>query len=90
MNFKLNEEGYNTLKEELSKNERPFSKTTNVMQALDLLSKGEELSSVTKLHLTNIIKVLCSKLDWIEEPDDQQDLKNENSQDSTKKMKKWK
>ena len=39
MKFKLNAEGYNTLKEELNKHEGPFSKTTNNMQAMDLLAK---------------------------------------------------
>ena len=64
MKLKLNEQGYDLLKEELSKNEATFSKTTNVMVAFDLMAKGEELSytQVTKAHLANIIKILCNKL----------------------------
>ena len=76
--LKLNEQGYDILKEELSKNEATFSKTTNVMLAFDLMAKGEELSStqVTKAHLANIIKILCNKLKWNEEPEEEQ-IKND-------------
>ena len=78
MSLKLNEQGYDILKEELSKNEATFSKTTNVMLAFDLMAKGEELSStqVTKAHLANIIKILCNKLKWNEEPEEEQ-IKND-------------
>ena len=78
MTLKLNEQGYDILKEELSKNEATFSKTTNVMLAFDLMAKGEELSStqVTKAHLANIIKILCNKLKWNEEPEEEQ-IKND-------------
>ena len=78
MTLKLNEQGYDILKEELSKNEATFSKTTPVMLAFDLMAKGEELSStqVTKAHLANIIKILCNKLKWNEEPEEEQ-IKND-------------
>ena len=51
--LKLNEEGYNILKDELTKHIGPFSTTSNVMLALDLMALGEELIStkVTKTHL---------------------------------------
>ena len=58
MALKLNEEGYDILKDELTKNVGPFSKTTNVMLALDLMATGEDLTNVTKAHLANIIKIL--------------------------------
>ena len=79
--MKLNSQGYDILQEELSKNEGPFSKTHNVMLALDLMAKGEELTStqVTKAHLANIIKILCNKLKWNEEPEENQNSENENS-----------
>ena len=81
MALKLNEQGYDILKDELTKCEGPFSKTQNVMLALDLMAKGEELSStqVTKAHLSNIIKLLCVKLRWNEEP---LEVKNEETNDS--------
>ena len=68
--LKLNEEGYNILKDELTKHIGPFSTTSNVMLALDLMAVGEDLVStkVTKAHLANIIKVLCFKLKWNEDP----------------------
>ena len=77
--MKLNEDGYENLKEELTKKEGPFSRTDNVMLAFDLIEKGEDLSSglVTKSHLINIIKVLCSKLDWTEEQEEQEEIKTE-------------
>ena len=86
MKMKLSEEGSKILKELLIQNEEntgPFSKTSNVMLALEPMQKGEELASnqVTKNHLTNIIKVLCTKLEWVEEPSDQEEVKNEASQD---------
>ena len=49
------------------------------MQVLDLLSKVADLNSVTMAHLSNIINVLCSKLEWIEGPSDQLEAKNEES-----------
>ena len=81
MALKLNEQGYDILKDELTKCEGPFSKTQNVMLALDLMAKGEELSStqVTMAHLSNIIKLLCVKLRWNEEP---LEVKNEETNDS--------
>ena len=42
----MNEQGYDILKDELTKNEGSFSKTTNFMLAFDLMSKGEELTGV--------------------------------------------
>jgi len=51
------------------------------MQVLDLLSKVADLNSVTMAHLSNIINVLCSKLEWIEGPSDQLEAKNEESND---------
>ena len=78
MKLKLNDQGYDILKDELSENAATFSKTTNVMLAFDLMAKGEELSStqVTKAHLANIIKILCNKLKWNEEPEEEQ-IKND-------------
>ena len=51
MKLKLYEEGYSILKEELTKQTGPFSRTNNVMLALDLLEKGDDLSfgMVTKI-----------------------------------------
>ena len=68
LNQERNENGSKTLKDLLSENSGPFSKTSNVMLALELMEKGEELASnqVTKVHLINIIKVLCSHLEWAE------------------------
>ena len=78
--MKLNKEGYDILKEELTKQKGPFSRTNNVMLALDLLEKGDDLSlgMVTKNHLINIVKVLCSQLQWTEEHDEQE-IKTEES-----------
>ena len=77
--LKLSEQGYDILKDELTKNENTFSKTTNVMLAFDLMAKGEEITStqVTKAHLANIIMILCNKLKWNEEPEEQIDIENE-------------
>ena len=89
MKLKLNEQGYDLLKEELSENEATFSKTTNVMVAFDLMAKGEELSytQVTKAHLANIIKILCNKLKWNEEPEEEQDFENQVEKDSNESTK---
>ena len=69
MKIKLNENGSKILKEVLSQAEGPFSKSTNVMLALELMEKGQELASnqITKVHLTNIIKAICTHLEWTEE-----------------------
>ena len=77
--MKLKEEGYNILRSELSKKDGPFSKTSNVMLAVDLMEKGEEILSnqVTKVHLTNIIKVLCTQLEWTEESNEVPQIKND-------------
>ena len=87
MSLKLNEQGYDILKDELTKYEGSFSKTQNVMLALDLMARGEDISStqVNKVHLANIIKFLCIKLKWNEEPVDMKSLENKtkNSDDST-------
>ena len=64
--------------EELTKNQGPFSKTGNVMLALDQIAKGEDLNQVTKQHLINIMKVLCTKLEWTEESNDQELLGENN------------
>ena len=64
--MKLNEQGYNILKDELNKNEEmSFSKTSNVMLAIDLMAQGEEITStqVTKANLANIIKIQKIKID---------------------------
>ena len=55
--MKLNENGSKILRDLLTQNEGPFSKSENVMLALDLMEKGTELASnqVTKLHLSNIV-----------------------------------
>ena len=52
------------------------------MLALDLMAQGEELIStkVTKAHLANIIKVLCFKLKWNEDP---MDIEEKSSIEST-------
>ena len=90
MKLKLNDQGYDILKDDLSKNEGTFSKTTNVMLAFDLMENEEELTStqVTKAHLANIIKILCNKLKWIEEPEDPQNCENEVKTDAKSDIKK--
>ena len=78
--MKLNEVGYKSLKDELIKNENygPFSKTPDIMLALDLLAKGETNSNqVTKAHLYNIIKVLCTHLEWNEEETEEKITKSD-------------
>ena len=57
--MKLSEFGSKTLRGILTQNAGPYSKTENVMLALELMEKGTELASnqVTKIHLSNIIKV---------------------------------
>ena len=82
--MKLNENGSKTLSEVLSQSDGPFSKTLNVMLALELMEKGTELASnqVTKLHLANIIKALCAHLEWTEEIWEQDKIENEISEDS--------
>ena len=67
--MKLNENGSKILRGILTENEGPYSKSENVMLALELMEKGTELASnqVTKVHLSNIIKALCSHLEWTEE-----------------------
>ena len=84
MKMKLNEKGSKTLSEVLSQSDGPFSKTPNVMLALELMEKGTELASnqVTKLHLSNIIKALCAHLEWTEEICEQDKIENEISEDS--------
>ena len=67
MKMKLNERGSKALKEVLSgQNLGPFSKNDNVMLALELMEKGQELASnqITKVHLTNIIKAICTHFEW--------------------------
>ena len=87
MKLKLNEQGYDVLKDKLtnSESEGPFSKTTNAMLALDLMVKGQELTltQVTKAHLANIIKILCTKLKWKEKPEKETVSENENLTNST-------
>ena len=72
--MKLKGSSYDTLKEELEKKEGqgPFSKSTNIMLAFDLLKKGDIMSSnqINKVHLINIIKVMCSTLEWTENNED--------------------
>ena len=82
----MNEQGYDILKDELTKNEGSFSKTTNFMLAIDLMSKGEELAStqVTKANLANIIKILCNKLKLNEEPEEDQDFETKDTNISPK------
>jgi len=63
----LKENSYKNLKEQLDKLETQFSKSDNKMLAFDLISKGEMTTQVTKVHLINIIKVLCKNLDWTED-----------------------
>ena len=86
MRLKLNDQGYDILKDELSKNENEniFSKTNNVMLAFDLMEKGEELTTkVTKANLANIIKILCNKLKFNEEPEEDQVPENKDITIST-------
>ena len=49
--MKLNDFGSKTLKDVLTKTEGPFSKSENVMLALELMEKGQELASnqITKV-----------------------------------------
>ena len=67
--MKLNEKGSKTLKEVLNQSDGPFSKSPNVMLALELMERGQELASnqVTKVHLANIIKAICNHSEWTEE-----------------------
>ena len=75
--MKLNENGSKILKGILTQNEGPYSKSENVMLALELMEKGTELASnqVTKVHLSNIIKALCEHLKWTEEVEEQDENK---------------
>ena len=73
--MKLNEKGTNALREVLSgQNQGPFSKNENAMLALELMEKGQELSSnqITKVHLSNIIKAICIHMEWTEEITEQE------------------
>ena len=46
----------------------------NEMWAIYLMGLGKQMTEkVTKSNLTNIIKVLCKNLNWIEELQDDQD-----------------
>ena len=88
MKMKLKDNFYELLKTELVKKEEhgPFSKTSNVMLALDLMEKGDLMSSnqVTKSNLINLVKVLCMQLEWTEETEEQvQTLETEPIEDST-------
>ena len=69
MKIKLNDKESKTLKEVLIQSEGPFSKNTNVMLAMELMEKGQELAlnQITKVHLTNIVKAICPHLEWTEE-----------------------
>ena len=53
------------------------------------MAKGEELSStqVTKAHLANIIKILCNKLKWNEEPEEEQNFENQVENDTNESTK---
>ena len=88
--MKLNEQGYNILKDELNKNEEmSFSKTSNVMLAIDLMAQGEEITStqVTKANLANIIKILCKKLKLTEESEENIEIEaKKDSNDSTNQI----
>ena len=55
------------------------------MLALDLMAQGQELTStqVTKAHLANIIKILCTKLKWNEEPEEELVSENKDLTNST-------
>ena len=82
--MKLKEECYVMLKTELENSEGgPFITSSNVIFALDQMAKGENLNQFTKIHLMNIIKVLCTKLEWTEESDEaiHNDEKNESSEE---------
>ena len=86
--MKLKQSSYDILKEELEKNEvslGPFSKSTNMMQAFDLMEKGDLMSSnqVTKINLINIIKLLCSKLEWTEDLEENKKTNTEVKDDSS-------
>ena len=83
--MKLKEKCYDILKAELDKSDGPFSKTSNVMLALDLMEKGELMSSnqVTKANLINLIKVLCSQLEWTEESEEEFQTENEVTETSS-------
>ena len=62
--MKLKENCYDIFKAKLEKSDETFSKASNVMLAIDLIEKGELMSSnqVTKANLIDLIKVLCSQL----------------------------
>ena len=48
------------------------------------MENGEELSNqVTKVHLTNIIKALCTHLEWTEELTEQDKSENKIRENST-------
>ena len=83
--MKLKEKCYDILKAELDKSDGPFSKTSNVMLALDLMEKGELMSSnqVTKANLINLIKVLCSQLELTEESEEEFQTENEVTETSS-------
>ena len=82
MNMKLNEKGSKTLKDILNQNDGPFSKGTNAMLALELMERGQELASnqITKVHLSNIIKAICTHSEWTEEISEQEISKIENQE----------
>ena len=74
--MKLTFEAMQTLMDELQQNE---------MWAIYLMGLGKEMTDkVTKTDLTNIIRVLCKNLEWIEgDPDDPvNDHENTNQSDN--------
>ena len=72
MKMKLKFEAMQVLMEQLQQSE---------LWAFYLMAIGEEMTEkVTKAHLTNIIRVLCKNLKWIEvNPDSNQINKHENT-----------
>ena len=69
--MKLKFEAMQILLEELQQNE---------MWAIYLMGLGEAMTEkVTKANLTNIIKVLCKNLKWIEELQDEEDSNQDKS-----------
>ena len=69
--MKLKFEAMQILMEELQQNE---------MWAIYLMGLGKAMTEkVTKANLTNIIKVLCKNLKWIEELQDEEDSNQDNS-----------
>ena len=70
LKMKVKDDSYPIFKEELKKMEEkygPFSKNDNIMHVFDMMKEGKNPNQANKEHLLNLIKVLCKKLDIVEE-----------------------